>query len=223
MAGFLGRRSYGGQASGYSPRRGGKGRLLIALAIAAFSVISYCRTRDYNEVTDEVQYVDLSPEQEVAIGLQAAPEMEQQYGGLYPDPEVRAFVDRVGRRLVERTAAKDTPYRFDFHLLNDPDTLNAFALPGGQVFVTAGLMNALDTEGELAGVLGHEIGHVVARHGAEHMAKQKLTQGLTGADLGGTTLAGAVLREATYDKQTAWPKTGVFKRFDPKARGANRV
>jgi predicted Zn-dependent protease len=66
--------------------------------------------------------------------------------------------------------------------------LNAFALPGGQVFITAGLFGALETEGQLAGVLGHEIGHVAARHSAEHIAKQKLTQGLTGA---------AVL--ATYD------------------------
>lgn len=181
MAGFLGRRSAGSDPSAYTPRRRGKGRLLIALAIAAFSIISFLRTREYNPVTDEVQYVDLSPEQEVALGLQAAPELTQQYGGLYPDPTVRAFVDRVGRRLVDRTAAHDTPYRFDFHLLNDEQTLNAFALPGGQVFVTAALMNALETEGELAGVLGHEIGHVVARHGAEHMAKQKLTQGLTGA------------------------------------------
>jgi predicted Zn-dependent protease len=79
-------------------------------------------------------------------------------------------------------------YRFECHLLADPNTINAFALPGGQVFITEGLLSKLSTEGQLAGVLGHEIGHVVARHSAEQMAKAQLTQGLTGA---------AVL--ATYD------------------------
>lgn len=159
----------------------GKGRLLIALVIAVVSIISYLSTREYNPVTDEVQYVDLSPEQEVALGLQAAPQLAQQHGGLYPDEQVRRFVTQVGERIVARSDASDTPYEFDFHLLADEQTLNAFALPGGQIFVTAAMMNALETEGELAGVLAHEIGHVVARHGAEHMAKQKLTQGLTGA------------------------------------------
>jgi predicted Zn-dependent protease len=73
-------------------------------------------------------------------------------------------------------------------VLDDPETINAFALPGGQVFITEGLLRRLKTDGQLAGVLGHEIAHVVARHGAEHIAKQQLTEGLTGA---------AVL--ATYD------------------------
>ena len=75
-------------------------------------------------------------------------------------------------------------------MLADQTTVNAFALPGGPVFITEALMRKLDTHGQLAGVLGHEIGHVVGRHGAEHIAKQQLTQGLTGA---------AVL--ATYDPQ----------------------
>lgn len=167
---------------------GGKGRLLIALAIAAMSIIGYYSSREYNPVTDEVQHVDLSPEQEIALGLQAAPQMAEQHGGLHPDPQAQALVDQVCARLVQSTAAKETPYRFECHLLADPETINAFALPGGQVFITAALAERLSTEGQLAGVLGHEVGHVVARHSAEHIAKQKLTQGLTGA---------AVL--ATYD------------------------
>ena len=83
------------------------------------------------------------------------------------------------------SAAGQSPYQFQFHLLNDPETINAFALPGGQVFITEGLLKRLQTDGQLAGVLGHEIGHVVARHGAEHIAKQQLTQGLTGAAVHG--------------------------------------
>lgn len=163
-------------------------RILIAIIIAVISLISYFSMREYNPVTNEVQHVSMTAKQEIALGLQAAPQMAEQYGGVHPDPSAQAKLDEVSNKLVSKTAAGQTPYQFDFHLLADNQTINAFALPGGQIFITAGLMNLLDTEGELAGVLAHEIGHVVARHGAEHIAKAQLTQGLTGA---------AVL--ATYD------------------------
>jgi predicted Zn-dependent protease len=87
----------------------------------------------------------------------------------------------VGQRIVQQSAAAATDYEYDFHLLADPETVNAFALPGGQIFITAALYAQLATEGQLAGVLGHEIGHVVARHSAEQMAKAQLMEGLTGA------------------------------------------
>jgi predicted Zn-dependent protease len=166
-----------------APRRGGfgKGRLILAAIVALISLAGYYGSREYNPVTDEVQHVDLTPREEVALGLQAAPRMAQQHGGLHPDQKAQELVDRVCAELVQRTAAKETPYEFECHVLADEQTVNAFALPGGQVFITAALMGRLQTEGQLAGVLGHEIGHVVARHGAEHMAKAKLTQGLTGA------------------------------------------
>ncbi len=161
----------------------------MALVVAAISLFAYFGKSERNPVTQETQRVaGITAEQEVALGLQAAPEMVQQFGGLDPDPKAQALIDRVGERLVSRTAAAQSPYRFEFHLLDDPQTINAFALPGGQVAITEGLLRKLETEGQLAGVLGHEIGHVVARHGAEHIAKQQLTEGLTGA---------AVL--ATYD------------------------
>jgi predicted Zn-dependent protease len=86
----------------------------------------------------------------------------------------------MGNRLVA-ALGKDTPYQFDFHLLADPQTINAFALPGGQIFITEALYRRLETDGQLAGVLGHEIGHVIERHSAQQMAKAQLTQGLTGA------------------------------------------
>jgi Putative Zn-dependent protease, contains TPR repeats len=158
-----------------------RSRLIIAIVIAAISLISYFTAREYNPVTKETQHVNITPKQEIALGLQAAPQMEQQFGGLHPDEHAQAKVDEVGQRLVSKTEAGQTPYKFDFHLLADKQTINAFALPGGQIFITAGMMRRLRTEDELAGVLGHEIGHVVARHAAEHLAKVQLTQGLTGA------------------------------------------
>jgi beta-barrel assembly-enhancing protease len=166
-----------------------RGRLLIALVVAVISLLGYFGNSVINPVTKEKQHVGgVTPDQEIAMGLQAAPEMAQEFGGLDPDARVQALVDSVGNRIVSHTAAGTTPYQYQFHALSDPETINAFALPGGQVFVTDGLLKRLETEGELAGVLGHEIGHVVARHGAEQIAKSQLTQGLTGA---------AVL--ATYD------------------------
>jgi predicted Zn-dependent protease len=114
--------------------------------------------------------------------------MAAQFGGVANDPEAQALVNEVGRELVTKTDASRTPYEFKFTVLDDDKTVNAFALPGGPVFITEALFRKLKTKGQLAGVLGHEVGHVVARHSAEHIAKAQLTQGLTGA---------AVL--ATYD------------------------
>jgi len=165
-------------------RRGGSGcsgRLLIAAAIAAFSLISYFSSRQDNPVTGETQYIDITPEQEIALGLEAAPQMAAEFGGLDENAADQALVDEVGNRIVRNSPAGSSPYQFDFHLLDDDQTINAFALPGGQIFITRALYDKLSTEGELAGVLGHEIGHVVARHSAEHIAKAKLTEGLTGA------------------------------------------
>src|SRR5262249_21699804 len=93
----------------------------------------------------------------------------------------QAFIERVGHKLLAGGFEGELPYPFEFHLLADPHTVNAFALPGGQVFITVALFGRLETEGQLAGVLGHEIGHVIERHGAQHLAKAQLTQGLIGA------------------------------------------
>jgi predicted Zn-dependent protease len=159
----------------------GGGRVLAALVVAVLSILGYYGSRQFNPVTNENQHVNMSVDQEIAMGLQAAPELADQFGGLHPDPEARALVEKVGQRIVQSSSAREAPYQYEFHLLADENTINAFALPGGQVFITAALLDRLRTEGELAGVLGHEVGHVVARHGAEHLAKAQLTQGLTGA------------------------------------------
>jgi predicted Zn-dependent protease len=156
-------------------------RLLIALIVALLGGgFYYCQTQ-VNPVTGEKQHVALSPADEVALGLQSAPEMARQFGGVFPDRGAAAYVKGIGQRVVSGSDAKGSPYPYDFHLLADGQTVNAFALPGGQVFLTAGLLRRLDAEGQLAAVLAHEIGHVVHRHSAEHLAKQQFTQVLVGA------------------------------------------
>jgi predicted Zn-dependent protease len=175
---------YGQQGGGMfgSPRRRNiGGGLIIAVIMAGFALCKYYSSSQLNEVTGETQHISITPEQEIALGLQSAPTMIEQFGGLHPDEEAQKLVKQIGQRIVQNSAAKNTPYQYDFHLLADAETVNAFALPGGQVFITAALFSRLQDEDQLAGVFGHEIGHVVARHGAERIAKQELTQGLTGA------------------------------------------
>ena len=166
-------------------RRGGSitGRLLIGLVLVVITLGGYFfgTRKEYNVVTGEDQRIAYSVKEEIALGLQAAPEMEQQFGGLYQDERIQAQIDALGQKLVEQSEAGDTPYEFAFHVLADDQTINAFALPGGQIFITVGLLNIMETEGEVAGVLAHEIVHVVGRHSSEQIAKTQLTQGLAGA------------------------------------------
>lgn len=159
-------------------RRGLKIKLLIGAVIILFSFFKYFSNRNTNPYTGKKQSITLSSEDEIAIGLQSAPEMAKQYGGLYPDQKVQDLIDKVGNSLVNKSIALETPYKYDFHLLRDPQTINAFALPGGQIFITYGLFSKLENKDQLAGVLGHEIGHVVGRHSAERIAKQDLTHGI---------------------------------------------
>lgn len=167
-----------------SRRRGGGlslGRILVALVIAGISLITYFASTEFNPITGESQQVALSPNEEITMGLQAAPEMARMHGGLYRDEEVQAYLDDICARLIDNSTVRETDWPFECHLLADRETINAFALPGGQMFITLALFEQLETEGQLAGVMAHEIGHVVARHAAEQLAEQQLAQGLSGA------------------------------------------
>ena len=171
-------------------RRGNfKIRLLIGIAIVAFAYLKKCSQQEVNPYTGKTQSVSLSPEQEIAIGLQQAPSMAQQHGGLYPNEQAQNLVDRVGKKLIDNSIARKSNYKYEFHLLRDDRTINAFALPGGQIFITYALYSKLKNEDQLAGVLGHEIGHVLGKHSNERITDANfwklLTMGASvGADLG---------------------------------------
>jgi predicted Zn-dependent protease len=200
---------YGGD--GGRPRGSGsfKIRILIALALVVFALITYFgRPRDENQITGESQRVAFNEEaDEVQMGLQAVPEMAAQFGGADPEPEAQAMVKRVGEQLLQalddslEPGGRHNPYRdaFRFTLLGDTQTVNAFALPGGQIFITRALFRDLETEGQLAGVLAHEIGHVIERHGNQRMAQQQFFQGLAAA--GG--VAGGSQQSAQVAQQVA--------------------
>jgi len=164
-------------------RGGAGGRIIIAVVLAIVAIVGYFMSTQkvYNPITQQDQRIALTVPQEIAMGLQSTPEMESEFGGLDPDQSLQAKVEEIGKSVVAGSDAGKTEYPFDFHLLADTQTINAFALPGGQVFITRALFNLLQSDGELAGVLGHETGHVVARHTSEQLAKSQLIQGLAGA------------------------------------------
>lgn len=149
--------------------------IIIALLIAAGGFFFYLTQTEKNPITGVSQHVSMTPDQEIRLGLQSAPEMARQMGGEIPSSDPRAQeVSKIGQEIVNRSDAHQGPWHFKYHLLGDSKTINAFALPGGQIFITLGLLNKLQTEAQLAGVLAHETGHVIQRHSAQQMAKGKL-------------------------------------------------
>ena len=197
-----------------------RSRLVMAAVMVAFALLSYYGTREDNPVTGEKQHVGLSQEQEVVLGLQSAPEMADQFGGLDPDESVQSDVAAIGNRIVSRSVAAKTPYKFQFHVLADPQTVNAFALPGGPVFITRALLSRLGNEAQLAGVLGHEVGHVVARHSSEQIAKSQLAQGLIGA-VGVATSDQQAAQAAAFVAQMAQMKYGRQDELQADALGVD--
>lgn len=157
------------------PQMGFSGRIIFALLIALVGWLMYMNRVEENPVTGEKQHVSLTPAQEIRLGLESAPTMAAEMGGEVPanDPRTQE-VQRMGNMIVEKTDAKKGPWKFQFHLLADEKTVNAFALPGGQIFITSALFDKLQTEAQLAGVLSHEMGHVIERHTAQQMAKSEL-------------------------------------------------
>ena len=162
-------------------------RILGALALVVFGLISYYSKTEVvqNPVTGREMRVmsSLTPDQEVALGLQSVPAMARQFGGELGDPVQLRRINLIGDRLLaakddilKRRNIDDFDYPFHFHILRDDRTINAFALPGGQIFITQALLRRLPDDDAVAGVLGHEIGHVLARHTNQQMAKNTLLQ-----------------------------------------------
>src|SRR6185503_11155398 len=120
----------------------GRSRIIIAAVIALMAIITYFSSTSENPVTGEKQRVAMTPEQEVALGYKSAAQM----GGLSQNPQANALVQRLGSELVAKSFAAKSPYKFSFHVLADQRTVNAFALPGGPVFITEGLLRLLKTE-----------------------------------------------------------------------------
>jgi predicted Zn-dependent protease len=142
--------------------------LPLALAASvALIVLSGCAT---NPVSGRRQFSLVSTQQELRIGTEGRAAVLAEYGA-YDDARIAAYVDSVGQGLA-RVSHLPT-LKFTFTVLDDP-TVNAFAMPGGYIYITRGILAYLNSEAQLAGVLGHEIGHVTARHTAQQLTQQQL-------------------------------------------------
>jgi predicted Zn-dependent protease len=144
-----------------------------------------CGSKTINPVTGQEERSVMSEQQEIQIGAQGHAEIMKEYTAL-ANPRLQAYVNDLGQRLAKQSHRANL--KWTFTVLDSPE-INAFAIPGGYVYITRGLMAYLDSEADLAGVIGHEIGHVTARHGAQRATRQQ--NAAIGAVLG--SVLGAVL------------------------------
>lgn len=143
--------------------------LKYLVSLVVFLLLDSCSV---NPVTGKKQLMLLTKDQEIALGLQSDPSVVASFG-LYPDETIQNFIDEKGQQMARVSHWPDLEYHFK--VLDSP-VVNAFALPGGYVYFTRGILAHFNNEAQFAGVLGHEIGHVTARHGASQYSKQMLAQ-----------------------------------------------
>ncbi|MBI5444583.1 MAG: M48 family metalloprotease [Deltaproteobacteria bacterium] len=195
-----------------------RGRLLVLVSLFS-SLGAGCAV---NPVTQRTELSLMTEAQEVRQGEEAYPLYTQMSQGLFQDAALQAYVARVGARVAARSQRPGLPY--EFNVVNDSE-LNAYALPGGKISVTRGLLSRLENEAELAGVLAHEVGHVAARHAAAGYTRQVLvgvlasvgmaalqTADSRGADLlakGGLVAASAVLMKYSRDQERQSDELGT--------------
>lgn len=208
--------------------------LTLVIAGALATLLAGCYT---NSTTGRKQLSGgLSYQQELALGVSEGPKLVSEMGGEVQDPALRGYINDVGERLKAHSdkdlhgqtitqwhGAPPGPQRAWKFTLIDSDIINAFALPGEQVFMSRGLADKMTSEAQLAGVLGHEIGHVMARHTAERIGQAQLGQGIltvggifaggsSGGDLaiqGGQLLIGGTLLKYSRDQESEADRLGM--------------
>ena len=157
---------------------------LIVISLLTTAFLPGCATVE-NPVTGKAERTVMDVESEIAEGKKAHPQVLAAFGE-YEDPKLQAYVNDLGQRLAKASHRPDLDWHFT--VLDSPD-INAFALPGGYVYITRGIMAYMQSEADLAGVIGHEIGHVTARHSAQRATRQQTA----GIGVLAATILGAVL------------------------------
>jgi predicted Zn-dependent protease len=163
----------------------------LILALAAITLIPSCAV---NPVTGKKQLMLMTESQEIALGAQYDPTVVSTFG-VYHDDELQSFIDKKGAELGKVSHRPDLEYHF--RILDSP-VINAFAVPGGYIYFTRGILAQLNNEAELVGVMGHEMGHVTARHSASQQSKQQLGQILL---VGGMLVSEEFRKFADYASQ----------------------
>jgi predicted Zn-dependent protease len=166
----------------------------VATTVIASTLLIACGSSVVNPVTGQAERSVMDEPAEIAEGRKAHEQVLKEYR-VYANPQVQAYVNALGQKLASQSHRSHLDWTFT--VLDSPE-VNAFALPGGYVYVTRGIMAYLDSEAELAGVIGHEIGHVTARHGAQRATQQQTAGlGVLAATVLGAVLEGAGVRGAT--------------------------
>lgn len=131
-----------------------------------------------------------SKQQDVQLGQESAAQVRKQMT-MVKDPFLNQYVNLVGKRLASSREAQESEFPFTFEVVADP-SINAFALPGGPMFINTGLLKAVDSEAQLAGVMGHEMSHVILRHGTNQASKSGLIRlpAILGSQIAGGSVAG---------------------------------
>ncbi|GGG04351.1 M48 family metalloprotease [Pontibacter amylolyticus] len=144
--------------------------IISGLLASVFLLSSSCQT---NPVTGKKDVMFMSESQEIALGKEADPQIVAEFG-LYEDPKLQSFIKEKGQQMAKVSHRSNLNYEFK---IVDSPVINAFAVPGGYVYFTRGIMAHFNNEAQFAGVLGHEIGHITARHSAQQQSKSILAQG----------------------------------------------
>ena len=167
-------------------------RYLIGICLVTTVLVAGCATVE-NPVTGKTERTVMDERSEMAEGAKAHPQILAEFGE-YKDPKLQAYVNEVGQRLAKASHRPELDWHFT--VLDSAD-VNAFALPGGYVYVTRGIMAYMHSEADLAGVVGHEIGHVTARHGSQRATRQQTAGiGVLAATILGVVLESQGLRGA---------------------------
>ena len=146
--------------------------LRLSIYACLFSTLLFLISCAVNPVTGKRELMLISESEEIALGKQSDPQIMAQYG-LYDDPKLNQYLDGIGQRMA---AISHRPHlKYEFKVVDSP-IINAFALPGGYVYFTRGILAHLNSEAEMAGVLGHEIGHITARHSAQKLSQAQFAQ-----------------------------------------------
>jgi predicted Zn-dependent protease len=142
---------------------------LLGMGLLSAALLTGCGTQMVNPVTGKTERLVMDEQSEIAQGKEAHEDVLKEYG-VYNNSAVQAYVNEVGQKLAKQSHRANLTWHFT--VLDSPE-INAFALPGGYVYVTRGIMAYMESEADLAGVIGHEIGHVTAKHGAQRATKQQ--------------------------------------------------
>ena len=160
-------------------------RSLVAPLLLSTALLAGCGTAVVNPVTGQTERTVMDEATELAEGRKAHEQVIKEQG-VYADQRLQAYVNEVGQKLAKQSHRASIPWTFT--VLDSPE-INAFALPGGYVYITRGILPYMASEADMAGVLGHEIGHVTARHGAQRATRQQTA----GLGVLAVTVLGAVL------------------------------